>query len=426
MPNLRASGDGRKAGAAEATRKYGATADLARELRVQRRLLLKMQAQIDKAAATATQNKLADVLQQPARHSSHQVDRGQGLDDEARAARRQKIAETISRQRTKEFNERKQQRRNKNNRKIAAATIAATALRERQQARAVKTPPAFRSLKKAASLRKLREAQSDRDRARIRRQVLSQSYLRRSSSTGKIRQASHAGIWQPGNPGSNTMIGRGMNNKSGSSTAGLANGGLEPAVGHALTQYSYLINNRVPGTTFGSAKYMGMPGSYAADEEDVGGPAFDEQPSMSARMVPFPAQAQGRSQGSASGRGRRRRPTEHPRDYELEQLRLRQKKRMHPLLFPDVAGWNATVKEKPLLKRDLSNWNELRYETWDRQAAGGGGGDKGRRKNDTHVLQDLLTTTGLNYGEKLMNAAYETSDREDLIKTTRFTIASTF
>ena len=136
MPNLRASGDGRKAGAAEATRKYGATADLARELRVQRRLLLKMQAQIDKAAATATQNKLADVLQQPARHSSHQVDRGQGLDDEARAARRQKIAETISRQRTKEFNERKQQRRNKNNRKIAAATIAATALRERQQARA--------------------------------------------------------------------------------------------------------------------------------------------------------------------------------------------------------------------------------------------------------------------------------------------------
>ena len=150
---------------------------------MQRRLLLKMQAQIDKAAATATQNKLADVLQQPARHSSHQVDRGQGLDDEARAARRQKIAETISRQRTKEFNERKQQRRNKNNRKIAAATIAATALRERQQARAVKTPPAFRSLKKAASLRKLREAQSDRDRARIRRQVLSQSYLRRSSST---------------------------------------------------------------------------------------------------------------------------------------------------------------------------------------------------------------------------------------------------
>ena len=170
---------------------------------------------------------------------------------------------------------------------------------------------------------------------------------------------------------------------------------------------------------------MGMPGSFA-DGEESGGPAFDEELSSSTMTIPVPAQAYVETKGSNQERGRPRKPTEHPQDYELEQLRLRQKKRMQPLLFPDVAGWSATVEQKPLLKRDLSNWNELRYETWDRQAAGGGGGDKGRRKADTHVLQDLLTTTGLNYGEKLMNAAYETSDREDLIKTTRFTIASTF
>ena len=147
---------------------------------------------------------------------------------------------------------------------------------------------------------------------------------------------------------------------------------------------------------------------------------------MEAEVVPNPAIVQRSSKGSASGRGRPRRSTEHPQDYELEQLRLRQKKRMHPLLFPDVAGWCATVKEEPLLKRDLSNWNKLRHETWDRQAAGGGGGDKGRRKIDTQVLQDLLTTTGLGYGEKLMNAAYETADRDDMVKTTRFSIPSTF
>ena len=96
-------------------------------------------------------------------------------------------------------------------------------------------------------------------------------------------------------------------------------------------------------------------------------------------------------------------------DVELKALRARQKKRMPVLSYPDFSGWKQVANEGPMVD-NIEKWRDYRERMRLLSAAGGGGGDKGRRKKDTLIVQDLLTSAGLGYGDKLYNAAAETAD----------------
>ena len=401
--------------------KYGATADLARELRIQRRLILKMTAQMEKgkAVAAAAATVAAQTVDLPRRRSDDRRKSGDLVhgnsvrENYERQQRRQHIAQTLKR---------------------AIGTGNTTKHRRRQQPKKVKAlPRAYRSLRNEAHMRVLRDQQEEVDRPRIRRQVISQSYLRRSSSSGKIKLASHHGIWQPGNPNAvssaaeASFIARGRTNKS--NTASLpknyyTSDGSQRVDGdadveHALSQYAYLINNRVKKKVYGKASFMSIPGmnadqvypesTYAPETERI------QQQQQQQQQQQYP---NGNNPGQQQHTGSQKNPLIHPADAELKEMRRRQKKRMPVILFPDVQGWQAQVKIKPLIT--ATTWTEHRERVRRIQPAGGGGGDKGRGKADTQIVQDLLTTGGLNYGEKLYNAAAETADREDLLKTTTF------
>ena len=392
-------------------RQYGATADLARELRIQRRLILKMTAQMDKAA-----NATIDLPRRIQSNHGETNNHGDTVrENYERQQRRQKIAQTLKRTSTK--NKGKSKNKNNNNK---------TNKSQRRSEKNNKLPLAYRSLRKEAQLRTLRDQQDEVDRPRIRRQIISQSYLRRSSSSGKIRLASHSGIWQPENPKVNvaeaSSIARGR-------LQGRTKNGTVPenyytydgtqevddvaGVQHALSQYAYLINNRVKKKVYGKASFMSIPGMAAPESNYLEGDGYEDGDGDRDRMS-----NQLSLQQQEYDRRNKKNPLIHPADAELTELRKRQKKRMPVLLFPDVQGWQAQVSIQPLINKN--NWSQLREKVRKVHAAGGGGGDKGRGKADTQIVQDLLTTPGLGYGEKLYNAAAETADREDLLKTTTF------
>ena len=377
-----------------------ATSDLAHELLVQRRLLHQMSMKMDQkeAAAAAIIEKsqsAANVYQSSSRRRRERSKRQQWQNnntiiegDEVRQQYenqqlRVRISKTLKRSHLgNNMRKKKKNQQMKNNKKK-------------------KLPIAYRKLHKEVHMRVIQDQQEEVDRPRILRDLISKSYLRRSGSTGKISLASHHGIWQ-----NNPKFVR----KQKSVKRVYQDQAHQDAsfVQQALAQYSYLINNRVQPKMVGSASFMPIP-DMMNSSQDI---AKDDDPTSYRQPQQQPEEETPKTKQHSKNL------LMHPSDVELKILRARQKKRMPVLLFPDVAGWSQVVSVQPMIKNN--NWSALREKIRKIQPAGGGGGDKGRRKADTQILQDLITSQGLGYGEKLYNAAAETADREDLIKTTTF------
>lgn len=421
MPELKSAGKSRRA----KPRQWGATADLQRELRIQRRLILKMTGQMDKAstqpALTIGQRKQQRQLQQEAARGDtvrHNFERHQLRQEIAATLRAKYEAKQTSMSMKMKKTKKTRMKKEKKKKKIQLD----------------KLPVAYRTLHKENRMRILRDQQDQVDRPRIKRQEISQTYLRKSTSTGKINLSSHHGIWQPGNPARNPHHTNTQQINSGGSR-GMHDATLPPAyyasergvmseedarAMHALSSYSYLINNKTTSKRHGHASFMAIPGMTSSsggfDESSSGGSGGSGRASGSntQRLYQQRVEEEDQTMLQPSKKG-----MIHPMDAELKELRSRQQRRMPVLLFPDVSGWKQVANDGPLVD-SIEKWADYRERLRIMSAAGGGGGDKGRRKKDTLIVQDLLTSAGLGYGEKLYNAAAETADREDLLHTTTF------
>jgi len=374
-----------------------ATSDLAHELLVQRNLLHKMSLKMDRNADKIKALASVDQLhRQPQRRTQRQTQRpppdqlGNEVRQEyERQQLRAKVSQTLKLSRTTTTNIKKSSKKKK-----------------KKLSKPHHLPKAYRALQQNNLMRVLQDQQHEMNRPRIRRQEISKSYLRRSGSTGTIKLASHNGIWQH-NPKKITNIKNAIE-----STRSDA-----PGVQQAVTQYSYLINNRVHPKNFGSASFMPIPGMNISQSEHSAAHSdyYNALPMSNDNYNSYNPQVEEETPRTME---RRKELCIHPADVELKKIRRRQKKRMPVLLFPDVAGWSQTVSVLPTIRS--TTWSNLREKVRQIQPAGGGGGDKGRKKADTQIVQDLLTSQGLGYGEKLFNAAAETADRQDLLHTTTF------
>ena len=203
--------------------------------------------------------------------------------------------------------------------------------------------------------------------------------LQRSSKTGFYRSASHHGIWQQ--------------------TA-------------ALPQANFLLDNRVGQKRIGEAKFMAMP--LAFNTTAVNSDYYYGRSPASSRASYYGDNNGQLDRYSSQGEEK----TSH--DTVRAEQRKKSKTRMGRILCPNVSAWKSLLRPEPRSLVTTDNFEELLSQMRSIQAAGGSGGDLGRGKHDVSALQDLITTQGRRYGEKMMNAALETQDREDEMTVTRF------